>query len=217
MKHGLPVTLDQSKPFVMAVIAVMDGTGTVDDAVAALRIEEERCGVGVWREPEASCLPPGVYLPRSFADVPRLDKTLCLLADWDAFGMLYKPSWDPDNGIVHFDVTGLQRYCLFPFLSRAHFILNGHPFTSDHCVIYSNGVLESWTSRAWGATLSAWANDADWAPHWNKKGHKFRWDYVSFYINLNREIVERYEDWEATVFDVLERKTELCAAATGPN
>ncbi len=44
----LPVPLDRSRPFVSAVLAVIEGRGDVLTAIEALEAAEARCGVAIW-------------------------------------------------------------------------------------------------------------------------------------------------------------------------
>ena len=63
--------------------------------------------------------------------------------------------------------------------------------------------------RGWGYELAGWANATDWAPHYNRQGHKYSWKYGSFYTDLCDQAVHGYFTWEDSVLAVIKRKCEL--------
>lgn len=87
---------------------------------------------------------------------------------------------------------------LFPFLTETSLLLGGVDFANDHWIEYRGGVLASFTQRAWGRLLGAWAIERGW---------RVDNDYAFFAFYLHTEI-PGYEEWVRAAIEVIRRKCE---------
>jgi len=188
---------DRSVPFVRAVLDVMEGKGGLEAAIDALVAAEARCGVALWTDlaGKDSELGAGAFVPREPANPPDLREVMELVRSWESFERVFTAS-EQASGSVDARLTRL--------LGETHLVLAGVDFSNDHFVRSEEGAVAAWTQRAWGAFVARWANALGWGPHFNKRGDPYAWDYVDFYTQC---ALERYEQWEPVVREVLHQKT----------
>ncbi len=188
---------DRTIPFVDAVYRIVEGSGPYDDAVALLEDAEVKHGMHIVYSLD-DALSGGPYLPVD-DHPPSWSEVLRLVSTWSQFQEHY------DLAPPDVEQAALQAH-LFPFISETGFIVQGMDFTNNHFIVFSSGLLVSWTQRAWGGVMAAWANSVDWMPRCNKRGDRYSWKYTDFYGGS--ALFEQYAAWATIVQEVVRRTWE---------
>jgi len=193
-KENAPAHLDRTIPFVDAILRIVEGEAAHAQAVALLEDAEARHGLHIVYSPKDALL-GGPYLPiDDDDDRPSLSEVLHHVSEWPLFQQRYVLVSE------EIEQAALQT-SLFPFPSDTGVILQGMEFSDEHFIVFSSGLLVSWTQRAWGQVMAEWANSVGWAPRYDKRGDRYSWNYVDFYGGSG--LLDGYMAWAQTVQDVI--------------
>lgn len=198
------IPLNRQIPFVNAIMRVVDGEDAYDEAVALFVAAEDRHGLRVVYDGTTGSRAVG--LKPIEGRRPTMQEVLDLNSDNDRLWAYYHEA--PDGLLRR-----MEQDSLFPFISETSCLLGGTDFANDHLILYSSGLLDSWTQRAWGQELAHWANATGWmldlshawlAP--DQTGPRIdEWGYIPFTYYLD-QIIDGYISWMEVVLRVIQMK-----------
>jgi hypothetical protein len=181
----LALQMDRSVPFVAAIYNILDGKGTLQQAVDVFREAEMKTGVTV--------LGPPAMLPDWKAFMPEIP---CSDSDIERGQAM----WKPDGPIVQ-------------LIDRLHLILTGEDICGmeyNNFLVETPSLgkmvapMPTW--RYWGEITAGWlSNRGVQVPFHPKR----KWTYLDFYMrDYVNKYIPLYDEWGDTVLKVLRLKNE---------
>jgi len=193
------IPLPEVSPFMTQVMLLIDGRGSIDDAIAMLLEAEEACGLRLVGPPFDIDDP--LTLPRSIEPMKtRLHAVQQCMTSCSPMRM--SPA-----------IERILEQRLFCLLSRTCLLLASDDFCNDHALLLSEGyVLPAPTFREWADYLARWANTRSEfvVPSIPGKRHRAsQWTYVDFYSHWSMSMTFiQYDKFAKMARQILTTKTQ---------
>ena len=197
MQQNTLIPLDRRKPFVNAIIELIEGRENYEEAIRLLIQAENQYGLRIIYDGDVNYLgpPPGLLLIEGL--LPSIQE----LRNPDNQELL----WAHHRQASPEMYEAADRKQLFPFMSETSFLIGGMDFANNHFIQFESGLLCTYTDRGWGQTLAEWAQETAWMQMYKSLWYDGEMTYCNFAFQLHK-IVDQYDTWVKTVQKVMQLK-----------